>query len=200
MDKLFEAAKFYQDNLVGKRFHLVAGKNKNLIEFDIDFNIANFKHLLGLNKLSDLQISKNSSETSYLQILNNQITLADIEKSEFYDKMEPRLDHFKEIKTTLYSKELMVKSLHGEFNLIRADFMLTKTDKEYGYAHLFFKENSEAISLPVTFIINQDDYYLRNNPNKWTVLSIEEIIRPEKQASAEAKQNLKTHNFQSRRK
>lgn len=63
--------------------------------------------------------------------------MENIEKSEFYHLMKSRLDNFQEIKATLNSKELMVKSLHGELNTIRADFMLTERTEEYGYAHLF---------------------------------------------------------------
>ena len=175
MDKLFEAAKFYQDNLDGRKFHLKAVKKNKELEFDIVFNARNFKHLLGINKLIDLQISNTKSEIGYIQILNKEITFADIEKSKFFHLMKPRLENFKEIKYALYSKELMVKSLHGEFNSIRADFMLTNKNEEYGYAHLFLK--GENITFPVTFIIHTDNTYLRNNPNKWTVLSVEEIKR-----------------------
>lgn len=173
MDKLYEAAKFYQDNLVGRRFRLTAAKKGNLITFDIDFDIANFKHLLGLNKLRDLQIGNVSSETGYLQILNEEVTLENIENSEFYHLMKSRLDNFQEIKATLNSKELMVKSLYGEFNTIRADFMLTERNEAYGYAHLFLIGTD--ITSPVTFIIHPNNSYLRNNPNKWNVLSIEEV-------------------------
>lgn len=175
MDKLFEAAKFYKYNLDGHKFHLKAAEKNKELEFDIVFDARNFKHLLGLNKLIDLQISNTKSEVGYNQILNEEITLSDIEKSKFYHLMKPRLDNYKEIKSALYSKELMVKSLHGAFNSIRADFMLTEKNDKYGYAHLFLK--GDSIAFPVTFIIHTDNAYLRNNPNKWTVLSVEEIKR-----------------------
>lgn len=77
----------------------------------------------------------------------------------------------------------MMKSLHGEFNFIKADFMLTNKNDDYGYAHLFLKEKATSITVPVTFIIHHDNSYLRNNPNKWTVLSVEEIPKEEKKRS-----------------
>lgn len=139
MDKLFEAAKFYRENLEGRKFHLTAAKKEKIIEFDIIFGVENFKHLLGLNKLIDLQIGKISSEAGYLQILDGKTDLSDIEKSEFFYLVQPRLDNFKEIKSTLNGKELMVKSLHGEFNCIRADFMLTKKKRRIRVCALILK-------------------------------------------------------------
>ena len=192
MDKLYEAAEFYKENLAGRKFHLIAVKNKKTIEFDIVFGVENFKHLLGLNKLTDLQIGKVSSEAGFLQILGQKTTLKDIEKSQFYDLIAPRLDNFKDIKETLSSEELMVKSLHGEFNCIRADFMLTGKNEEYGYAHLFLKGTD--ITFPVTFIIHPDNSYLRNNPNKWNVLSVEEIRRPEKSVQRTVSQSVTRKN------
>lgn len=175
MDKLLRAAEFYRDNLAGRKYHLIAGKSGKKIEFDIAFNEDNFKHLLGLHKLIDIRISRLSSENGYREILNGRTSLADIEKSKYYEQVEERLDNFNEIKSTLNSKELLIKSLHGEFNFIRADFMLTNRNEEYGYAHLFLKEKGNSITVPVTFIIHPDNSYLRNNPDKWTVLSIEEV-------------------------
>lgn len=175
MDKLYDAAKFYRDNLAGRKFHLKAGKNQKEIEFDIVFGVENFKHLLGLNKLTDIQIGRVGSEAGYIQILNGQTTINDIKKSNFYKLIEPRIENFSLLKSVLYSKELMIKSLHGTFNLIRADFMLTEKNDKFGYAHLFLK--GSEVTVPVTYIINPDNYYLRNNPNKWTVLLIEEIKR-----------------------
>ena len=173
MDKLYDAAKFYKDNLAGHKFHLKAGKNKRTIEFDIIFGVENFKHLIGLNKLTDIQIGLINSEAGYFQILNKRTTIEDIQKSAFYKLIEPRIDNFSKLKSALFSKELMVKSLDGTFNLIRADFMLTEKDDSFGYAHLFLK--GDKITVPVTYIINASNYYLRNNPNKWTVLSYEDI-------------------------
>lgn len=177
MSKLYDAAQFYKENLLNRQFHLRAGKKGNIIEFDIIFSAREFKHLAGLHKLTDLpEVQARSSAVLLQQILNKQITFENIARSEFIHQCEPRLDNFKETKAALCGKELMIKSLHGEFNSIRADFMLTHKDDKFGYAHLFLKETEkDAITVPVTFIINSNNRYLQNNPNRWTVLSVEEV-------------------------
>ncbi len=174
-DLLYEAALYYKQNFENKRFHLRAGKSGVLLEFDILFTNAHFKHLLGLHKLKDIAQVKTMSAILYQRILNKELSYADISFSlEFYS-IKDRLTYFKELKSVLFSKRLMIKSLHGEFNTIRANYMLTQQDAPYGYAHLFLKEEGEGFTIPVTFFTRKDNTYLRNNPNKWKVLSIEEI-------------------------
>jgi len=176
MDKLLDAAQYYNSELNGKDFRLIAAKNGRVIEFEIRFNSEHFHHLIGLQKLKDLTQVNGNRATIFNSILNGKLTYKDLEKSEFFPEIERRIENFKDIKSALNGEELMIKSLHGEFNSIRADFMLTHQDEGYGYAHLFLKESErEAITVPVTFIINADNKYLQNNPNKWAVLSVEEV-------------------------
>ena len=178
-DLLYKAAKFYQDNLDGKDFCLAVGKKGNLATFVISFRPEHFKHLLGLDKLKDITFLQARSSMVYNAILKRKISYFDIIKSPRFSEMENRLKNFPDLKNALYSKELMVRSLHRKFNTIEADFMMTKTDlSKYGYAHLFFKTDKEGISIPITYIIHPNNAYLQNNPNKWTVLSIEEIQKP----------------------
>jgi hypothetical protein len=175
-DKLYKVAKFYSTNLEGKRFILRAGKKSQTIEFIIYFGVEHFKHLVGLNKLKDVRIGRLKSETGYFEILHKVTTYEDIKKSEYFYLIEQRINNFEDVHKALFGKELLIKSLHGTFNTIKADFMLTHKDCNYGYAHLFFKEDKSSISVPVTFIISETNTYLQNNPNKWTVLSVEEVV------------------------
>lgn len=189
MDKLLTAAQFYNSELNGRNFHLKAGKKGNIIEFDIKFTSEHFHHLAGLHKLKDLTQVQGNKTYIFKKVLNGKITVDDIQKSDFFSDIENRLNNFCEIKEALYGKELMIKSLRGEFNSIQADFMLTKTDKNYGYAHLFLINKNEAITVPVTFIVHPNNDYLKNNPEKWTVLSVEEVKRAEKTVPRTASQS-----------
>lgn len=174
-DLLYEAAVYYKENFENKRFHLRAGKSGVLLEFDIFFSSDHFKHLIGLHKLKDIPQTKSTSSILYRRVLNRELTLSNIKFSLYYYFIEDRLNFFEELKSVLFSKHLMIKSLKGEFNKILADFMLTKKDDRYGYAHLFLREAEKEFAVPVTFFTRENNTYLRNNPNKWTVLSIEEI-------------------------
>ena len=177
MDKLKNAAQFYNDNLINKKFRLKAGKNRQEIEFDIVFAASNFKHLLGLNKLTDLPIiSESGSAVNFRQILNNELTYADISASKYFSEVEQRIEHFADLYKALYGKNLMLKSQRGNFNTIIADFMLTNRDNNYGYAHLFLRnDDKRGFTVPITYIINPNDAYLRTHAERWTVLSVEEI-------------------------
>lgn len=177
MDKLLEAATFYKQNLLNRKFHLIAGKTQQVIEFDIVFAAGNFKHLLGLQKLSDIPVTQYSNPTPlFRDILNGSVTYNEIAQSKYIAEVEPRLNNFQDIKEALSGEELMMKSQHGSFNIIRADFMLTHRDKDYGFAHLFLKEGKE-ITVPVTFIVNADNSYIQNNPQRWKVLSVQEVTK-----------------------
>ncbi len=190
MDKLKGAAQFYNDNLINRKFRLKAGKNKQEIEFDIVFAASNFKHLIGLNKLTDLPIiSESSSAVNFRQILNNELTYADIASSKYFSEVEQRIEHFEDLNKALNGKDLMLKSQHGSFNTIIADFMLTNRDDNYGYAHLFLRnDDKKGFTVPVTYIINPDNAYLRTHAERWTVLSVEEVDRAEKTGNRTASQ------------
>lgn len=176
MDKLYEIAKFYEENLDNRRFLLKAGKKGKILELNILFTSEQFKHLVGLHKLEDIPETKFGSRRIYRNILNGDLKYETIKSSKYYEQIEKRLEYFFGLKTTLFSNELMIKSLKGDFYKIIADFMLTKKDSKYGNAHLFLKNTEESIVLPVTYIIQEDNRYLENMPNKWKVLSVEEIV------------------------
>ena len=178
-DKLYEAAKFFKDNLENKRFHLKAGnKQKKLIEFDIQFTANNFKHLTGLHKLTDVPQFKRKSSRLYNDILNKEITEKDIFQSEkLTDETIKRIEHFQVLKDILQDKRIMIRSVDGQFFKIPADYMITKSDVDKQYAHLFLKRNdgNQSITFPVTFIIEPSTLFLGKKEERWTVLSIEEV-------------------------
>lgn len=190
MDKLKGAAQFYNDNLINRKFRLKAGKNKQEIEFDIVFAASNFKHLLGLNKLTDIPSTQNNTSSQiFRDILNNRLTYNDISQSKYFAEVEQRLEHFADLYKALNGKDLMLKSQHGNFNTIIADFMLTNRDDDYGYAHLFLRnDDKKGFTVPVTYIINPDNAYLRTHAERWTVLSVEEVRSAEQKAQRAAAQ------------
>lgn len=177
MNKLKDAAQFYKDYLLNRKFILKAGKNRKEIEFEIIFAKSNFKHLIGINKLTDLPIINNSSSAvNFNQILNNELTYAVITQSKYFSEAEQRIEHFEDLYKALKGKELMLKSQYGKFNTIVADFMLTNRDDDYGFAHLFMcKDEKKGFTVPVTYIIQPDNDYLKSNAERWKVLSVDEI-------------------------
>ena len=174
MDRLQEIAVFYRDNLENKKFKLTAGKKGKTITLIISFLSGHFFHLAGLHKLNDIAQLKAKKDIVYKNILDGKISHEIVEKSTKYKDIESRIKYFETIKEALFAKEIMIKSLQGYFFNIKADYMLTYKNSGGGYAHLFLKGDSDAV--PVTYILHPKDTYLQNNSNKWTVLSVEEIV------------------------
>lgn len=81
MDKLYEAAKYYSENLEGRRFYLTAGKKGKSLNFVVFFGAEHFKHLVGLQKLKDIPAVQRKSDIVYKQILDKKTTYSDIESS-----------------------------------------------------------------------------------------------------------------------
>ena len=177
MDKLYESAKYYAENLEGKKFHLTAGKKGRLLEMDIVFDARNYKHLVGLQKLTDIPVMKYKSDVIYQRILNKQITFETISRSEFLNEMEDRLDVFNQIRDTLFTPTTLRQSSRGEFKTIKADFLLSKSDENAGNLHLFLKGDKEGLTIPVTFFARQDTSYLTTDSASWKVLSVEEVAK-----------------------
>ncbi len=171
-DLLYQAVKFYADNLAGRKFEIIAGKNNNQSTQIVSFEIERFYHLLGLHKLKDFPLLKRSARKVYREILQGKITYNDISHSDYLVEMEDRLIYHRELLNILNIKSLYYKSLRGEFKGIEADFFLcNEIIAQSLYGFLFFKSKSA----PVTFFTRSEkDSYIRNS-TRWAVLSIREV-------------------------
>lgn len=175
MDKLFEIAQYYKNNLIRRKFKFSLERKGKYMSICLSFFSNNFKHLLGLHKLTDIPALSNKSETIYRSILNNKLTYKDICCSKYFEQIENRIENFKYILETIFSKELFFKSLKGNFGtLIRADYLLVNK-KHDGYIYLFLIEDRQLVT-PVTFFADCEDKYFRQNATNWKILSVEEII------------------------
>lgn len=178
MDELYQSAKYYQDNLEGRSYLLVACKKNNSLVLEVYFDAYAYKHLMGLHKATDIGLHSLSGREIYLQILDKQMTLENLRKSFFYSEIKDRLDHFEKIGEILSSPDDMKKSLYGSFGHgrgITADYLLSqKSDDKF--VHLFLK-NKNDIVLPVTFFTHDNDFYLRNNTTNWNIVAVEELTQ-----------------------
>ena len=80
MDKLFEIAQYYKDNLTNRTFDIIVEKKRKSMTISLRFSPMNFKHLLGLHKLNDIPFVSTKSESLYKAILNKQFSFDDIIK------------------------------------------------------------------------------------------------------------------------
>lgn len=96
-DLLYQAVKFYEDNLAGRKFEIVAGKKNTTNIQTINFEIERFYHLLGLHKLKDIPLIQRPARKVYHEILKGKITYNDIACSEYLQEMENRLIYHQEL-------------------------------------------------------------------------------------------------------
>lgn len=89
-DILYSAAQSFY-NLLNKKYNLVLGFKGKTTYLNLSFDSSNFKHLSGLHKLTDLNLSSELSIPLFNKILQKEITYKDIEKSIYYKNIKNRL-------------------------------------------------------------------------------------------------------------
>lgn len=100
MKDVKECAEFYE-TLLNKNYIFKLDDGSS---FEIFFLRKNFHHLIGLEKLEDIDsvnVKYNSPELIYKMILNGSISAKTISKSPFYHKISERVENFQKIKDML---------------------------------------------------------------------------------------------------
>lgn len=195
MDKLYLSAKYYKDFLLDKDFHIQAGnRKKELLEFDVIFRTEHFNHLIGFNKLKDIQEANMFGYNVLDNVLNGKLTFDYISNSEYLSLMENRLDNFMLLRETIFTDKIMLgKTKPNSFNTIKADFLLTK-DCDFGLVNLFLKEGNPGLAIPVTFFTTDHLRYL--DTTKWTILSVTEInVKKESTKTISEKELIDINNY-----
>ena len=190
-DVLYEAARFYKDNLENKRFLITVGDRKRKeTDIEVFFSSRNFFHLVGLQHINDVPLLRRFSPTIvYSNILSKNITYSDIEKSSNIEFLKGRLDEYKEILKIFSDKSTILKALKGYFATIKADYMLSRT-VEPRKSFLFLR-NEGSISIPCSFFVRDDagGFYYKQGSHL-TILSVKDITN-------EAREERKSKNTPS---
>lgn len=116
MDKLKECAIAFQ-NLLDKQYKIILARKGKETEILLTFDEADFHHLIGLKKLTDLGYLKKDRSKIFNQILNDEITYEMIRKSPFFEANESkkqygikdRINYFIHIESILDSNNLAFK-------------------------------------------------------------------------------------------
>lgn len=161
MDNILECAKLYE-KLLGKDYAFVI---ENDIKIIIHFSAENFYHLLGLEKLTDVEQLKNKQPARvYKQILSETIKSSTIQKSNLYHLIENRIKYFEHIKDFLSydsSNKIIVdfdvKKLSFKTKLHNTKFILYKhIDATYLHLTIGYKR----VLYPETFIVEYGSQYI----------------------------------------
>ena len=165
MDQLREDAMEFS-KLFNKDFIYKLDGNQ---EIKLIFVPGHFHHLMGLKKLTDIdkviKSPKNSVNYIFENIYKGFITLDEIKKSSFFDEIEPRLRHFKQINRIVESADIiyefdpaLIKS-----EKLKAGSILFRMSNDNMYLNLLIKIDDARgnFHVPYTFIPRVSDDYTR---------------------------------------
>lgn len=176
MDLLYECAVSFE-KLLHIQYHFVLGRKGNLKEFHLSFDKSDFHHLAGLHKLKDinaLQIGKRSK--IFDAILSQNITIKDIQKSEFYNQMYTRLEPLLNIEKFLDDNQLIFhyNEKNRLYSVIKADYLLeNQYQNQSVYLFLGARTNENNQMCRTLFPKNVVDY--TNGQPKYTLLKKEKL-------------------------
>lgn len=158
MDNLFCAAKTFE-NILEKNYLIKLGIKRTLIEINLKFSEDDFHHLIGIHKLKDLSIAREKRSSVFKKILNGDITLEKISKSNYFADIEERLKYFSKIETYLDSNDLIVNFANAskKDSIIDADFLLSIIDNDKNI-YFFIKKTENNYSCISFFPEEKKDY------------------------------------------
>lgn len=171
MSILLNACNFYSQ-LLNKNYSLILGFKGKEQAITIIFRKNDFKHLIGLQYLKDLQQLKTQAIVLYNKIQKQEITIDELEKSTEYEKhVKSRLDDFSHIFPQLilqlsegildiYRCSSLTVQQHSK---IKADYMLVfKYNHNRFYLFLLEDELNHGFFYPISFF-REEQSYTKNN-------------------------------------
>jgi len=179
-DMLKNAASAYA-KLLGKIYRYTL---ENGLVIQVQFAPGYFHHLLGLQKIKDVDLvikgPQNSPNYIFRNILDGLITMDDIKKSRFFDEIDARLRHFNQINRLIEFNKIIVDFDPSLINskLNKADYILFKRSNDNLFLNLFLMadEKAPAMHVPLTFLPDKTDYYTYGQ----TVINIISMIEIER--------------------
>lgn len=125
MDLLLQRALDFE-KITHYKYKYIMGKRGKLYIFEIDFRKADFHHLIGLRKLTDIEAVNGERETVFNKILNGEITYDMLKQSSFFQRIHRRFDLFANF-TKIFNDENTTYKYAQDFSHshIPADYLFT---------------------------------------------------------------------------
>lgn len=152
MDLLKKAASVY-DKMLDTEYLFVSGKNGQLHSHILKFTSDEFKHAVGLHKLTDIPaICRSSSSNLLFLIKSGQLTINDISRSTHYSQIESRIKNLAHLEEYLDNAMLYYDwdSKRSPFSNIEASIMIPSQSLiDIGQStYIFFKNiDNETLKL-----------------------------------------------------
>lgn len=151
MDLLQNAASVYNE-MLDIEYLFIGGKSGILHSHILNFTPDEFKHIIGLHKLTDIPlICRSSSNNLLFAIKRNQLTLDDISTSVFYPKIKERIQNLINLPDYLNTASLFYSwdKKRSPYSNIDADIMIpVQSPIDKSSIYIFFKNgNNEKFKL-----------------------------------------------------
>lgn len=142
-DILFDSALNFK-KLLDTRYLLTFGRKNVITNLTLDFNENNFCHLAGLHKLKDMHHLRKDASFNFNQILNRNLTYAEISRSSHAYEIQDRLRILSNLELILDQENTNWKYCQDRspfFSKVRADFLIEHKDGLV-ISYIFITKNS----------------------------------------------------------
>ena len=167
-----ECAQFY-NNFIGRTYILTL---ENDLTVNFRFSKLHFKHLMGLEKLTDISVlSSLSADATFKKILNDKKLVAAIHRSHHFDKISDRLKYFCFMDEILRGKII----INFDPSIVQNGTFLRNTDyilylkKQGGYINFTLGGGLDG-HYPETFFFEQSKRYITGQ-NLLDIMNVEII-------------------------
>ncbi|MBQ8803750.1 MAG: hypothetical protein IJZ53_08965 [Tyzzerella sp.] len=164
--------------LLKHKYHFILGRKGKIKEFTISFDKSDFHHLAGLHKLKDnAKVQYGKRADIFDSILTGEITLEQIQKSEFYNKMENRIEPLCCLEEMLDNNNLIFhyNEKVNQYSVIKADYLLeNRYFDESVFLFLGARGEDGKEQMCRTFFPKQEIDYTQGQA-KYTLLKKEKI-------------------------
>lgn len=164
--------------LLKHQYRFVLGRKGQIKEFIISFDKSDFHHLAGLHKLKDnAKVQYGKRADIFDSILAGEITLEQIQKSEFYNEMKERLEPLCHLEAFLDNNDLIFhyNEKVNRYSVIKADYLLENIFyNQRVYLFLGARARDKEEQMCRTFFLKQEKDYTIGQP-KYTLLKKEKL-------------------------
>lgn len=155
------------EKLLNTEYKIVAAKKKKISEIVLFFKKEHFFHLIGLNKLVDLQVLRNNKEKIFNDILSEKITYSEISKSLHFSEMSDRLKYFSSLENILDDSKLLIKHNSNKTkSKIKAEYIIYFIKNDSVVHYFVDRDYKENKFFGRTFFVRKDKAYLCDAPYK----------------------------------
>lgn len=173
---LFKQAAEAWLELVGTEYEIITGRKGKQYTIKLDFDAADFPHLVGMQYASDVDFGLRSSEYYGAKLIpalvDGKLDGTKIEKSRNWSKIEGRLKAIINLQKTLDSHFAISlfdpRNVRGIHSKIDADFVIKNPDTGETYFVFISEDNNHRQYCKSAFA--QEDIDFMDNQQKLTVL------------------------------